>query len=208
MNTEKPRWGEERIRQELARLDARTGLHGSELPIRFTQSKHTLGSYQASSDGSNGCFSFSQYFYEDDGFSEFEALDTIRHEYAHYLCHMRYGQGASSPHGREWKACCRVVQALPRARYSAENNQRHLALEQKERQRQQRLDDFLRALSPGALLVHPIFGTGRVQSIRTCPRSEQLFVTFEGEAAPRRLSAQWAVEHCSSEALSPQQACV
>ena len=36
-------WPEERIREELRRLDRKTGLHGAELPIEFYEGKSYLG---------------------------------------------------------------------------------------------------------------------------------------------------------------------
>ena len=38
-------WNEKSIREELARLDVKTGLKGAKLPISFSNSKKTLGEY-------------------------------------------------------------------------------------------------------------------------------------------------------------------
>lgn len=38
-------WTEERIREEMARLDGKTKLHGAELPIKFNRARKTLGSF-------------------------------------------------------------------------------------------------------------------------------------------------------------------
>ena len=94
-------WNEEMIRAELKRLDRKTGLNGAKLPIKFTHSKHTLGCFYPEKD--NMRFDFSLYYLSDDSFPEEEALDLIRHEYAHFANFCLYhGTG----HDRMWRKCC------------------------------------------------------------------------------------------------------
>ena len=78
-------WTETAIRKEFARLDAKTGLKGATLPISFGNAKCTLGSY---SSAGGGAFRFSRHYFDDPLWPIEEALDTIRHEYAHYMDHM------------------------------------------------------------------------------------------------------------------------
>ena len=78
-------WNEAAIRKEFARLDAKTGLKGATLPISFSNAKCTLGSY---SSAGGGAFRFSRHYFDDPLWPIEEALDTIRHEYAHYMDHM------------------------------------------------------------------------------------------------------------------------
>lgn len=98
-------WNENDIRKGLARLDAKTGLAGATLPLTFGNANCTLGSYSAV-----GAFRFSRKYFEDPSWSIEEALDTIRHGYAHYMDHMIYG---NMGHGASWKKCCLEVWALP-----------------------------------------------------------------------------------------------
>ena len=80
---ENHRWPEERIRQELQRLDKLTGLNGNALPIKFTYSNYMVGSFHVYDK--NQWFEFSRAYFEDPGTPEQANLDTIRHEYAHYM---------------------------------------------------------------------------------------------------------------------------
>ena len=95
-------WNEEEIRKELRRMDQLTGLSGATLPIRFNEAWATLGSYRLIGRKAGG-FCFSNRYLQDPDFTPEEALDTIRHEYAHYMDYELYG---NTGHGRTWKACC------------------------------------------------------------------------------------------------------
>ena len=103
-------WTEEGIQKELERLDAKTGMNGAGLPISFSNPKCTLGQY-SSTDG--GSFRFSNHYYQDSTWPVEEALDTIRHEYAHYMDHMDHIIYRNLVHGSTWKKCCVSVGALP-----------------------------------------------------------------------------------------------
>lgn len=74
------KWTEADIREEMAKLDLKTGLNGAELPISFNNSKCTLGLYYSTNGGS---FKFSNYYFQDPNWPIEAALDVIRHEYAH-----------------------------------------------------------------------------------------------------------------------------
>ena len=106
-------WNEEMIRAELKRLDRKAGLNGAKLPIKFTHSKHSLGCFYPEKD--NMRFDFSLYYLSDDSFPEEEALDLIRHEYAHFANFCLYhGTG----HDRMWRKCCSEVGAVATRCYS------------------------------------------------------------------------------------------
>lgn len=81
-------WTEEDIRKELDRLYAKTRQNSAGLTINFSNAKCTLGQYSSTDRGS---FRFSNHYYQDPTWPIEEALDTIWHEYAHYMAHMIYG---------------------------------------------------------------------------------------------------------------------
>lgn len=76
------------------------------LPISFSKAKCTLDQY-SSMDG--GTLRFSNHYYQTPTWPIEEALDTIRHEYAHYIDHMVYG---NLGHGSIWKKYCLIVGVL------------------------------------------------------------------------------------------------
>lgn len=55
-------WNEASIREEIAKLDEKTGLNGAALPIRFGKAKRVLGCYIPSKDGS--FFRFSKLYFK------------------------------------------------------------------------------------------------------------------------------------------------
>ena len=117
-------WTEEMIREEMRKLDERTGLHGSELPIVFGTAKTRVGGLGVR-DGKP---------------SRAQAYDLIRHEYAHYMDVCRRG---TSDHGPHWKACCQELgEDLDRC-FSPLLNRFRLALE-----RDEPLDSMLYELIP------------------------------------------------------------
>ncbi len=113
-------WTEETIRAEIRRLDEITGLHGATLPIVIGRAKTVLGAFSVKAVRLRGKivrvprqFTFSGYFFRHPAFSDAMAQDTIRHEYAHYMDFVLYGQLA---HGKTFRACCQTVGAYPRSR--------------------------------------------------------------------------------------------
>jgi len=103
-------WPEERIREELRRLDQKTGLHGAELPITYNRNHKCLASFYAGERK----FAFSLCWFDNPDWAEEAARDIIRHEYAHYMNLERNGL---KNHGPEWEACCREVGATPSPHY-------------------------------------------------------------------------------------------
>ena len=193
------KWPESRIREELKRLDRMTGLHGSELPIRFTDSKRTLGMY-FHADSKKQHFAFSRHYFENPDFSNAEALDTIRHEYAHFMVDEIYGANADRSHGNMWKACCRRVGARPQRLYNAKVNQTHLNREQAEQERENSIVSFLDSIKPGTLLNHPSFGAGRVTDIDKTPLNARVTIRFDADQTCRRFGAQWVAQNCTMRA--------
>lgn len=113
-------WTEEAIRAEIRRLDEKTGLHGATLPIVIGRAKTVLGTFSVKAVRLSGKtvrvprqFTFSGYFFHHPEFPDSMAQDTIRHEYAHYMDFVLYGQLA---HGKTFRVCCQTVGACPHSR--------------------------------------------------------------------------------------------
>ena len=179
-------WDEAAIREELAKLDAKTGWKGASLPIRFTNSKRTLGSF-CNADG--GSFQFSNCFYRDPNWPRECALDVIRHEYAHYLDFVKYG-GYS--HGKSWKRCCIEVGADPIRLYNPEKAAYFSRKHTKEAQDSAALDE----LRPGSVIIHPTFGVGTITEIAGEGLSRSAAVSFAGEETKRKLLLTWIRKNC------------
>ena len=110
-------WNENRIRDELKRLDTKTGLNGAELPIKLGSAKTRLGSFRA--EPTMG-FRFSKVWFHNPEWSEEAALDVIRHEYAHYMTWMLY---KTCRHDKQWKECCAAIGAKPTRLYKEHESQ-------------------------------------------------------------------------------------
>ena len=109
------KWPRERILEEIRRLDAQTVLNGTKVTIRLYAEPEPLG-YFTFIDPIRMTFGFSSTRFEEPGFTDTEALDIIRHEYAHYMEYQLYG--FSSDHGPDWQACCRKIGARPEKLYT------------------------------------------------------------------------------------------
>lgn len=117
-------WSVEKIREVMRYLDQKTGLRGAELPIRLGTAQYHLGSYNCTEGHMR--FSFSARFLNDPLFRESEAIELIRHEYAHYYVHAAdlrrfFLDGRSWHHGPSWKYACRMVGASGRRAYDAKD---------------------------------------------------------------------------------------
>lgn len=187
-------WNEEMIRAELCRLDEITGLCSRDIPIRFNASKRCLGSFCVV-DGKPKAFYFSIRYFMDDGFSKKEAVNVIRHEYAHFMEHAIYGDiERGKPHGARWKECCAIVGARPQVFYLASQNEAQLILEKKEEEKAAVMAAFMDALEPGDVFVHPTFGEGTLLAIDGETENKRLEIAFA--CGKRRLAAAWTREHC------------
>ena len=178
-------WTEYRIRQELRALDRKTGLKGAELPIRFTNNeKATLGKY---SSAEGGCLYFSNYWFQNPTWSRKMAVDTIRHEYAHYMCRQRYGARGSG-HGPAWKNCCREIGAMTSRLYSERIGNISYHLQQAEDQKQMRLNSFQK----GVTILHPQYGAGTIEAL-DAPKCVTINFDTVGQ---KRLSLEWVDKNC------------
>lgn len=108
-------WTEEKIRNIIRKLDEKTGLNGADLPIHF-KTGGALGCYNRLEPKS---FGFKLPFFNDPNTLESECIDTIRHEYAHYIVDAAelelyiYHSNGESSHGDDWKYACKMVRANP-----------------------------------------------------------------------------------------------
>ena len=111
------RWSRERIRAELSRLDDITGLKGANVTVRLYEEREPLGLFTFI-DPVRMTFGFSSPRFEDPKFTQAEALDVIRHEYAHNMEYALFGE--STDHGPNWQKCCRKIGARPQTFYTSE----------------------------------------------------------------------------------------
>ena len=180
-------WPEERIREELRRLDKKTGLHGADLRIHFGTGYRALGYFHARLDGTD-FFTFAMRYFEDPKWPEQSALDVIRHEYAHYMEWELYG-GVS--HGSRWKACCEIVGAMP-TRYYYEDQSEYYKQKNGCTAHQNML---FGTYEVGKSIIHPQFGKGMIVEARGEGTSRILSVKFP-EAGLKRLGAAWVDKNC------------
>lgn len=185
---EKVIWNEETIRNEFRRLDTKFELDAASLPIVFNNAKRTLGSFYGKRNGDPMRFQFSRYYFDNPKFPPQEALDTIRHEYAHYMDFMLTGK---TSHGPTWKKCCIKVGATPvrcyderRAAYRLEKHEETVILEL--------LCDDIR---DGMELEHPKYGVGVIGIVEGEGIRKHLYVEFP-QYGTKKIAASWAAEHC------------
>jgi hypothetical protein len=178
-------WTEAAIREELARLDAMTGLHGAALPISFGRGRCVLGQY---STAGGGAFRFSAVYFLDPEWPEEEALDVIRHEYAHHMDHVLYG---GMGHGATWKQCCRTVGAIPLRCSSAQQEKYHRQKRAREAELAGRLDGY----RPGDRIRHPVYGEGVIAEVTGEGLNRCVLVDFP-DAGRRRLGLGWVDKNC------------
>lgn len=178
-------WNEATIRKEFARLDTKTGLKGATLPITFNNSKRTLGFYSISN---GGAFRFSRYYYDDPSWPIEAALDIIRHEYAHYMDHMIYG---NCGHGTTWKKCCTEIGALPIRCYSSERAKYYQDKHEAKRKEAEALDHFM----VGSYIIHPRFGRGKIVEIVGVDVNRYALVDFI-DMETKKLLLRWVKENC------------
>ncbi len=180
-------WTESRIREELQRLDQKTGLSGAKLPIVFNNAKCTLGSFSTFKDKPRQ-FCFSNYYFQNKDFPYEEAVDIIRHEYAHYMDFVIYG---GCGHGATWRQCCIRIGALPTRLYSEERANYHRKKHEAELQEKGMLDRFL----PGTIVEHPRFGSGEVLCSSGADNGRVLQIVFS-KVGQKTLNASWVLNNC------------
>ena len=175
-------WNETEIRKEMTRLDAVTGLRGASLPISFNNSERTLGMYCGENGGR---FVFSNFFFQNPDWPVAEVLDTIRHEYAHYMNHKLY---ANRGHGATWKHCCIVIGADPERLYDPDRRVRQAA----EKVKKLAQYDTYHA---GTVVVHPRFGDGVIDKITGEGTDRSVSVAFRS-VGRKTVPLEWLVQNC------------
>lgn len=178
-------WNEASIRKELARLDEKTGLNGASLPIHFNNAKRTLGMYGPKN---GGVFCFSNYYFQDPEWPVEEALDTIRHEYAHHMDHVIYG---NLGHGATWKHCCLSVGALPIRLYTDQRAKYHQHKHAEEKKLSEQFDGY----RIGCCIDHPVYGVGTIKAITGESVSRNITVNFSSVGI-KKLGLAWVDKNC------------
>ena len=181
-------WDEASIREEMKKLDAITGCRGAELPIRFSgRAFRMLACYYGGEDDKGGSFMFADRYFKDPEFPREDALNVIRHEYAHYLDDIRHGEGG---HGKTWKSCCMEVGADPIMYYRKENAVYHRKLHEEEAE----LSEYFDLYQVGMKIRHPVFGVGTIKEIIGIGTEREVKVLFP--AGEKRLGLRWIDEKC------------
>jgi len=180
-------WNESRIREELQRLDQKTGLSGAKLPIVFNNAKCSLGCFSIDEDEPKR-FCFSNYYFQDENFPYEEAIDTIKHEYAHYMDYVLYG---GLGHEASWRQCCLRIGALPFRLYSEERASYYRKKHEALLREQGMLDRFL----PGTVVEHPRFGRGEVLCSSGADQGRVLQIVFS-KVGRKMLNASWVLNNC------------
>lgn len=188
-------WNETRIRDEIKRLDQKTGLRGEDIPIVFGNAKHTLGSF-CTQNGNAKQFRFSNYYFQNKDFPVEEAVDTIRHEYAHYMDFVINGKLG---HSTSWKQCCIRIGALPTRLYSETRANYHRLKHEKDRQAEYKLEQF----SLGTVIDHPRFGRGVILAVTGDGVSRVLQVEFS-EYGQKMLGASWVLSNCKTQSVDKE----
>ena len=184
------KWPHERIRREIRQLDNRTGLDGLKLSIYFNDDEQKLGTFTHTQHQTPLYFTFSQHFFENPAFTDAEAIDTVRHEYAHFMKCVRYPDQEEDPHGPLWQQCCREIGAVPKARhdygrsYSASHVQ-HLLL----------MRDVAEVVQPGLTVTHPQYGDALITHISHNKKTPNVSLTFPNGKV-RKFTLDWLLENC------------
>lgn len=178
-------WDEAAIREELARLDEKTGLNGAKLPIRFTSGESVIGCYHGDKESR---FSFSKKYFQDPEWAVEEALDVIRHEYAHYMDHVIYG---GYGHGKTWKMCCLKVGASPVRLYNSWKNDYY---NKKRAEKEQKISEML-DYKIGDHITHPKYGEGVIMAITVEEIKQNVQVSFDS-IGQKTLSLAWVNDNC------------
>ena len=184
----KTNWTEERIREELRKLDEKTGLHGADLPISFTNSYSILACFVS---GVEESFRFSNKYLKNDEFPDIEVEYLIRHEYAHYMSWTRYGEEGRG-HGAFWKKCCSEIGAYCIRCHNKQREEYHqMKCEQRDLINSQ-LDNY----HLGSKINHPKYGYGTIQTIIGEGTNRSAEISF-ASVGSKTLGLQWIDSNCS-----------
>ena len=181
-------WPEERIREELRRLDKKTGLHGADLTIVYDSKTKLLGAYHPLEKK----FRFSTKYFENPSWSEQSAIDVIRHEYAHFMDHMLNDSIKPPHHGPKWKACCRAIGTPPERLYSEEREKKY---------KKKNIEEASTAICYGTYevgksIVHPAFGRGMIIEANGEGLYRIVTVMFPAVGV-KRLGVSWVDKNCT-----------
>lgn len=179
-------WDEQSIREELAKLDLKTGLQGALLPINFNNEKCTLAMYSSQNGGK---FTFSNYYFQNSNWPIEEVLDVIRHEHAHYYTYCVYGYLS---HGSLWKQSCLKVGTHPIRCYREENAEYY----RKKHAEEKRLSDRYDLFDVGTTIEHPKFGIGTIENIEGTGVMRVATVSFANTEAKKFLLS-WIDDNCT-----------
>ena len=155
------------------------------IAVTSGSAKTILGQFFAEGEGS---FRFSTVYFHDPTWPVEEALNVIRHEYAHYMDHELYG---GTGHGSTWKKCCAGIGAVPQRCYSS----RVAKLLQGKHEEETRLSVQCGGYRPGDRIKHPSFGDGVIEEIRG-ESVHRLAVLRFGKAGTKTLSLAWVHKNC------------
>ena len=117
-------WTEEKFRFVLINLDKKTGLSGGKLKIELTDDDESLASFCR--DGNTTYFRFNISKFNDPNFKELAAIETIRHEYAHYYSHAVelnkwiHDSRRLGGHEKSWEYACKMMEIAPNRYYNSE----------------------------------------------------------------------------------------
>ena len=179
-------WSEKDIRKEIKKMDIMTGLSGAELIIEFVKSKNKIGSFQVK-NGNPYKFCFSKDFFFDETFPYRLAIDTIRHEYAHYMDFMKNGNVG---HSKSWKLCCSKVNAMP-IRICTKDIIDYF---RKSEENAKQLIDAYNKFERGHIVIHPKFGKGIVEEVDVNVNGS-ILINFRHQGI-KNLGLRWVVENC------------
>lgn len=140
--------------------------------------------------------SFSNYYFQNTDFPVEEAVDTIRHEYAHYMDFVINGKLG---HSTSWKQCCIRIGALPTRLYSETRANYHRLKHEKDRQAEYKLEQF----SLGTVIDHPRFGRGVILAVTGDGVSRVLQVEFS-EYGQKMLGASWVLSNCKTQSVDKE----
>lgn len=171
-----------RILNELKRLDAITGLQGANVPFSFFNRKNAFGMFVPGHGKME--FRFSKPLFEDPQLPDDTKLDTIRHEYAHYMDYVQFG---CCSHGPTWKRCCHIVGAIP-CKYYDEAALKEAYSKNLNLNRQMDLQ-----FGKGTQITHPNFGDGRI--VEVVGNDLQRIVKIKFFDGIRALSVKWLLEN-------------
>lgn len=178
-------WDENRIRQEIARLDSITGLDGVSLPITFGRARSYLGMFHG---GDNPRFQFSWYYFNSPRYSDDTLIDTIRHEYAHMMVAQLYHEHG---HGRRWKECCLIVGATPVRCFNDRINDVSLDIEKGKAL----LVDRIKEYHVNQKIIHPYFDEGIIREVFEDGEYSIATIDFPKEGI-KQITLKWVDENC------------